>query len=610
MNFHNNKLFFCRIILCLCLTIVFCLEITFAETINTSKHVIVVSPKIFNDTIQEWIKYRSNQGYRITLINADETISPQQIRDRIFNAANNSNVNSNIAAILIVGNAVVRTESDRGRVILSPRLPCRVINEFANDPHLASDDWYADFNEDNYPDCPVGRFPVNSIESLNTIIKKTIRYETEIKPDLKRRQIQVVAGVGNFSPLIDLVIESAGRYVFMKKLPLSYEISFLHANWKSAFCPSPIDIRNEYLNTLNRAPLFWIYIGHGQHRNLQPLSTPRENIKTLGEDSDNQNNFPILNCQNSLPIVMLLCCYGGTLDARTKSTAEELLLQENGAVSVIATSRAAMPYGLAVFGTECLDEFIKSQNKPEKILLGSIIFETKKRMQTIIKESKINDAKNNLSESQKSDRLNSADQKAFRENITGIAKWLDPFPTKLDLQLEEHIEQIHLFGDPLLVIPQSIPISLDVQQRIKSGEKLKINGKIQLETFKQIEQLDQANHRPDNRNDLNFRNDNYDAVGKTIMIDLSISPDRISIRSLRRENMSSCDISTREADNNEYKLSNQHVISRFIIPINSEGIFETEIPIPQNLRGKYLIRAFANFPKVYAIGSTTIIISR
>ncbi|MDR2171581.1 MAG: C25 family cysteine peptidase [Planctomycetaceae bacterium] len=558
------------------------------ETIERAiERVIVVAPQFFNNSIQKWIKYRNSQGYNIILINPNETNSPQQIREQIITAATNCRV----IAILIVGNAVVRCDSDRGRIIPSPRLPCRVINKIANDPHLASDDWYADFDKDNRANCPVGRFPVGDTESLDMLIQKTIRYETEIKPDLWCRQFQIVAGVGNFSPLVDPVIESAARYVFTKHLPSSYEISFLHANWRSPFCPSPLDIRNEYIATLNRAPMFWIYIGHGQHRALEPLATPQGKIKTLEDDSENQNNFPILNCENSLPVVMLLSCYGGTLDAKTKSTAEELLLQKNGAIAVVATSRTSMPYALAVFGTECLNEFLNRQNKPEKLLLGSIIFEAKKRMLKIVNdpETKNTEAKNIESKNAEAKtELNFENQKNFRHNLENIAKWFDPVPSKLDIQLEEHVEQIHFFGDPLLLTPKSIPITINTEPKIKAGEKLKIKGKINHEQIPI------------------FRNDKYDFTGMNILIDISILPDRFSLRSIRREKNLTCNAATRQEDNDEYKLANQHVIARYIVPVAPNGIFETQIPTPKNLHGKYLIRTFCKLPKNYAIGSTII----
>ncbi|MDR2346262.1 MAG: C25 family cysteine peptidase [Planctomycetaceae bacterium] len=582
--------------------LIFSRQNVYAKKIDTAERVIVIAPKVFNSSIQQWIKYRSSQGYDITLINADDSNSPLQIRQKISSVALASRLP--VTAILIVGNAVVRTESDRGYVIPSPRLPCKIINEFANDPHLASDDWYADFNNDNHPDCSVGRFPANSVETLDMLIEKTIRYETEIKPDLWRRQIQVVAGVGNFSPLIDSVIESAAHYVFMKKLPSSYETAFLYANWKSVFCPSPIDIRNEYTATLNRSPMFWIYIGHGYHRSLQSLSTPHGQIRTLGDSNysekqqENHNDaFPTLSCKNSLPIVMLLCCYGGVLDAKTKSTAEELFLQKNGAAAIIATSRASMPYGLTVFGTECLDEFISRQNKPEKILLGSIIFETKKRMLTTLYDKET---------TTKSNQLNFTEQKIFRQNITNIAKWLDPFPTKLDLQLEEHVEQIHLFGDPLLVIQQLIPIKLDVPQKIKSGSKIKIKGEIQTEFLNQVNQ-----HNLIKKHNQNINNNKYNFTDINVLIDLAISSEQISFRSDRREKIARCDISTRQADNDEYQLANQHIIARYIVPVSSDGIFETEIPstkIPstKNLYGKHIIRVFCKLPEAAAAGSANI----
>ncbi|MDR1925729.1 MAG: C25 family cysteine peptidase, partial [Planctomycetaceae bacterium] len=621
------------------------------------KLVLVVSPKIFNKPLEKWIQYRANQGYHIKLINTDGTSTPQEIRERMIGVVS---AGVDVSAVLLVGVGAVRSELGRSFVVPSPRLVCRVIDKISNDPHLASDDWYVDFNKDNYPDCPIGRLPANSPDELEVLIQKIIRYESAIKPDIWCRQFQVVAGSGEFSPIVDAVIEAAARHVFTDKFPASREVSFLFANWQSRFCPSPLDIQNEYLASIERAPMFWIYIGHGQHRSLQPLKTPKGLFETFGEKTQKQpnntdhhtnpNSFPVVHCKDSLPIAMLLCCYGGVPDAQTKSVAEELILQRDGPIAVVGASRVAMPYGLGIFGVECLYEFSERQadggknfglpsgKEPrdvadkikltsvisqdslqkksvgqKKLTLGSLIFESKKRMlsnyasdlktrssqstsspqlnnvtaPTATKPAANTNQINNSHKTKASDQITKIDpHKTFRRSLETFARLFDPLPYKLDVQLEEHVELMHLFGDPLLELPVSLSIKLDLPQQIQAGKILTVKGQIQ---FAQL---------PKNVDDC--------VVDGRVMLELVVSPSRISLKSQRRSAETCCGAATRVADNEEYKLANQQVILRQFAPINGNGSFAQDFKIPNNLRGKYLIRTFCPLKKSYALGSTEI----
>lgn len=532
-----------------------------------SERVVVVCPPVFQKTLQPWIEHRNEQGYTISLItepSGNQATTSEHVKEQIRQLAEQNS----IAAVLLVGNGVERFQHRPDRVVPSPTLPCRIIQHFSEETQLVADDWYADLDDDGLPDFPIGRFPADSPEELDVIIRKTLRYETEFRAGVWCRRMQIIAGIGNFSPLIDGVIESTAKHALTEAVPNSWEISLLHANWKSPFCPSVWDYQRELSETLNRDCLFWIYLGHGYHRMLDPLHTPQGYVPSLHADE-----FPALTNRDSLPIALLFCCYGGMLDLESRSLAEEMLLQEHGPVAVLAASRTTMPYGMSVFGIELLQELLAMQNSTEPSTLGRLTFLAKRKM--LRREGEANAPQKDDEKTTPSRRK--IRQRPFRESLESLAKMLDPQPMQLDVQLEEHAALFHLFGDPLLRLPKSIPVSLDCPKKLKPGEILDIQG----------------------RCDLNEG---------TVRLELLPAPNRISLSSPRRNELR-LDAETRRLDNEEYARANDRIVGRDEVSV-LDGKFVAKISIPAEARGAYVIRAFASNDSAFGLGAADVEISR
>ncbi len=326
-------------------------------SISAANDVALVVPAAFLEPMTQWIHYRSQQGYRIHVISEPalgQTTTVQCIHDRLRKL----HAEVGIDAALLVGRAA--TADATVPIIPSPQLPALLIQHFGEETERACDDAYADMDGDGLPDFPLGRLPVSNAEQIATVLQKIVRYEQETQPGPWNRRIQIVAGVGNFSPIIDQAISSAARSILTKMLPNSWEMALLHANWKSPFCPEPLSFQGEVTETINRGSMFWVYLGHGDARQLQPLFTPAGYVPSLHADQ-----FPMLHCRESLPIALLFCCYGGMLDRPENSVAEEMLLQAESPVAVIAASRTTMPFGMGIFGIELLQEFFNGEPKTE-----------------------------------------------------------------------------------------------------------------------------------------------------------------------------------------------------------------------------------------------------
>jgi hypothetical protein len=558
--------------------------VVLVEFVTATEHVIVVCPQKFYRSLEPWIRYRSSQGYTVHVLS--EPFDVQNIKNRIQLLAKQVS----LSAIVLVGK----------ETIPSPQIPCRIVQHFGKESSLASDDWYADLNNDGLPDVAVGRFAVNTATELDLQIQKTIRYETEIPAGIWCRQLQIVAGIGHFSPLLDQVLESTTRYLLSETIPESYEIPLLHASWKSPFCPAPVDYQRELFETINRSPLFWVYFGHGHPQMLDPFSTPLGHLATL-----HVNDFPKFHCRKSLPIVFLFCCYGGVFDLESYSLAEKLIHQPEGPVAVFAASRTTMPYGMSVLGTELLREYIKKQNEivQNKMIQNEIAQDeiTEKQNNTSnnnsinnqqpnnrptfgslilhAKQQALLPKKQNATESILSEPKKPA-SKNIRQTLDTMAKTFDPFPKQLNDQIADHIAMFHLFGDPLLQLPVPKKIQLNCLPRVKSGEQLHLEGSLDNSLAEQT---------------------------GTVNIELVPALYRLPLHSSRRDEFR-VDETTRQADNDEYFRSNHQIMLRYSAAVLN-GSFSFDLPIPPALRGDYNIRAFFVSKQEFAIGCTAVSVS-
>lgn len=537
-------------------------------TVLHAEHVAVVAPRAFHRSLEPWIRHRTEQGWTVHVLVepfGENATTPEKVKRRIETLAEQVP----LSAVLLIGQGVARSEEFSDRVIPSPRFACRIIGNFGPEKYYVSDDWYADLDEDGLPDFPIGRLTVETAEELDAMVEKIIRYETEIEPGAWCRKLQIVAGIGNFSPLIDGAIESSARYALTEILPGSWDVSFLHANWKSPFCPSVLDFEDELIDSIDRGPLFWAYLGHGHHRRFEALDTPLGCVPTLQVE-----RLGKIRCPDSTPVALLFCCYGGALDATTKSLAEELIGQPRGPVAVIAAPRTTMPYGMSVFGVELLKEWTRSQVDPkvESVTLGSLVLNAKRRM--------LEPPRPDLPEISNKKRRK---VRPFRENLETLAKLLDPTAAELPVQLEEHAALFHLFGDPLLRLPRTLPIRLEGPEKVKPGQTVVCRGSF-------------GEDWPE------------DDCPKTVRIEWTLHSNRLSLTSSRRDTVR-LDAENRLLDNEEYRRSNDRVLWGGEANVR-EGNFSIELPIPADARGEYTLRAFGVSKKSVFLGSQTIAVER
>lgn len=590
--------------------------------------VAVICPPKFRKSLEPWVWYRMNQGYKVyvleepkprpeiasastdtTAANRVPYTTPAFLKSRIRALVQND---PSVKYLLLIGDAVpdVTSESTASdRLIPTARVEALVISDFGKEKDIATDNYYADLNDDNMPELAVGRLPVDTPEQLDVIIAKILRYESETVPGFWRRRINLIAGVGGFSPLIDAQIESSVRYMLSEMIDEGYDLSMTQANWKSAFCPAPELFRSVTVERLNEGCLFWVYMGHGFHTTLDCVRTPLTDYAIFVE-GDSQ----YVRSRSGLPIAIFCACYTGAFDAIEDCIAEDLIRQPFGPIAVIASSRVAMPYGIAVFGLELIDEALGenrlsvdgSGNESSDISLpaqkpanlGTVFLNAKRnlltppqknrRVSSTLKNSAdvvlsvptqaVNTVGTHIGASTsrpvkrrlfaKRHRNGEAKQ-AIRGMIDTMAWLSDPTSSRLNEQLIDHAHLFHLFGDPLLRLPLPERLTFDIPETVEAGDTLTIKGRIAPESHV-VAELATPRVRP-----------------------VPVPKERTPFKQSDEAN---------EEFMKTYLAANNRSI-HYVSQKAEDGTFSLELTVPDDLDGEFVVRVFGGNADVVAIGS-------
>ena len=400
---------------------------------------VVVCPSEFLQTLEPWLEYRQDEGHQLSIVT--DCARPEEIRAAIRQAA----TGGNLRFIVLIGD--VAPTGTTNRQTLSRSLPtylaaAEVNVRWGSEKDIATDNWYADLDGDRIPDVAVGRLCVDTPAELKSVINKILDYERSHDVGIWRRKISFVAGASGFGLLTDMVLENATKKILIDRIPASYDTPMLYANWRSPYCPNPVEFEQTVVQRLDAGCFVWVYLGHGHRTQLDHLRTPAGYAPVLRAETVGR-----LNCPSAGPIAVLLACYSGAFDGSDECLAELMLRAPQGPVAVICGSRVTMPYGMAVLGTELLHEFFTN----ERPTLGEIMLHGKRR--TVSKQ-----------------------RDSQRRRLDSLAKAVSPDSKQMDAECLEHVNLFNLLGDPLLKLRYAQRITLEIPKYVRAGERLEVRG--------------------------------------------------------------------------------------------------------------------------------------
>jgi len=401
----------------------------------------------FRAALQPWIEYRASQGHSFVYINS--MLPAARIRAAIIEAAKSKTLHN----VLLVGDAAPAATAVRQfhggtsppRKLQTPtHFAKAVVNiHFRSEPLIATDNRFADIDGDGLPDLTIGRLPADTPAELTTIVNKILAYEKNPPAGAWRRQINMIAGVGGFGPVVDSVLEMATKKFMVEGIPPAYKTSMTYGSWRSPYCPPPHRFHLATLDRMNEGSLLWIYIGHGQRAALDRVRTPL-GLHHILDVSDVRK----ISSKSGLPIAVFLACYTGAFDEPRDCIAEELLRAPGGPVAVYSGSRVTMPYAMTVMAHEMLHAYFIDARKT----LGDVILQAKRSMAVVDRDD------------------------PQRKMIDQLAAVISPKPELLAEERAEHVRLFNLIGDPLLRIPQPETISISTPAKAEPGGSLAVSG--------------------------------------------------------------------------------------------------------------------------------------
>ena len=157
--------------------------------------VALVCPPALLGAIDPWVKYRQAQGHVVALVRGEA--EPVAIRAALkaLHAANPK------LSVVLLGDAtpnpsdgtVAKLHATDHFCVPTHLAKAQVNIVFGSEPEIATDNWYADFDDDGVPEAAVGRLPVDSAEELLAITERIIRYESSSNVSARRRRITPMA---------------------------------------------------------------------------------------------------------------------------------------------------------------------------------------------------------------------------------------------------------------------------------------------------------------------------------------------------------------------------------------------------------------------------------
>ena len=403
---------------------------------STADTVVVCPPELL-DPLQPWLQLRRQQGHRFTLVT--EVRSAEEIRRQIRVAAEPGHLRT----IVLIGDvAPNRAKSGADLQPVPTHFARAVVNvRWGSEPDIATDNWYADLDDDGLPELAIGRLPVESKQELALLVRKIQRYEQRGAVGPWCRRVNLIAGVGGFGAMTDALLETATRSLITQGIPSEYRTSMTYASWRSPYCPDPRSFRRQTIARLNEGCLLWVYIGHGRRQGLDWVRVPIGAAPILEREDVEQ-----VRCASGLPIAVFLSCYGAAFDDPEDCLGEQLLMQDAGPVAVLGGSRVTMPYGMAVLARALMQETFQSRRET----LGEILLEAKRQL--------------------------GADPgpESGRSWLDLMARAISPTADQLQEERREHVLLFNLLGDPLLRIRHPLPLELDAPATVEPGQPLAI----------------------------------------------------------------------------------------------------------------------------------------
>jgi hypothetical protein len=318
---------------------------------------LIVAPLEFHNSLLNYASFRHDEDFNAMIVDIEQIITEftdlnsEQEAIRKFISYTQQHWAEKPKYVLLVGDTDI--------------IPAYMVSSSIEDEGaIPIDEWYTinQFDEDSFPDLAIGRWPVKNESELESIIQKTIAFESG-------------QGLGqSFKKLLflnDEEINSSTRTVFE-----DLSSTFMSTIVPPYISADRVDIRGDsqfhdskqsFIDDINNGIGNLIYYGHGT-----PTSWSRQNYLTIDDVSSlDSNGHPFL-------LATMGCSQNFALPEE-QSLVEEMLLFPNGGAAVTIASSGLNGY---IAGDRFISNVYSRLFQNPENSLGEIILEVKQDMYT------------------------------------------------------------------------------------------------------------------------------------------------------------------------------------------------------------------------------------
>ena len=286
---------------------------------------LIISHPDFLSQMAPLVSLRASQGHQAAVISIDDVYdefsfgqrSPRALKDFLTHARATWLVPPR--HVVLAGDATFDPR-DYAALGFGDFVPTKLVDMSEMELETASDDWFADANEDGLPEFAIGRLPVRAPAQAATVVAKLTGYDAE--------------PVGPWTKSLALVTDTDGPTVRFRassaaletRLPASYDA---HRLDRDVLGVAPL--RSDLFGLVNQGQLIVNYLGHGS---TYIWGTTGELLTT----TDVGSNWTATGSR--LPFVVAMNCLNGFFQGiyGEESLAETLVRNAGGAVAVWASS--------------------------------------------------------------------------------------------------------------------------------------------------------------------------------------------------------------------------------------------------------------------------------
>lgn len=409
------------------LAVLFILALTASTT--QAQDVLVLASKEFQPALKGWLQHRKAQGHEIAV-----RAPTDDIRALVREVHEESG--QKLRFVLLLGDV---------QHVPCAYVPAVIIRQWDRATRIATDNPYADLDDDEMPDLAIGRLPADSVEEARSMLERVVAFEQNADLSSWRRKLNIITGTGGYGQMADLALEMLARQFLKDHIPPAYEVTLTYAKPDSPFCAPPAEFADTVIERINEGALVVAYVGHG-------------NSETVDTFLHGPKRYPIFNLDHvesvatrkGPPLMVFVACSTGKYDTGRDCLAELVLKQPRGPIGVIASSRVSTPYSNGILAKEVMDQLFIARAPTA----GELLMQAKRR----------------LMEPREGDK-----QRELLEKMAG--SFYEKSAQKRADDRAEHLHLYQLFGDPCMRIPYPEPLELEIPDQVEAGRGLRFAGR-------------------------------------------------------------------------------------------------------------------------------------